>query len=686
MSTDWSDPTLECDLVMKGGITSGVIYPRAVTELARTYRLRSVGGASAGAIAAAAAAAAELGRGTGGFAELERMPDDITAPSPAGGSTLFRLFQPTRAAAPLFGVATAGMGSKGSTAVRAKALATLRWFWWALVLGALPGVVLAVLAGVSGGGGGRWAGVAAGVVLALLGAVFGLVICAAGLLGRLQGWGMCTGMAGYGGKGAPALTPWLHERIQTMAGRGGSGSGSSGEAPVTFGQLADAGITLRMMTTNVTRYQPMAMPWDSGGYYIDPAVWRRYFPEDVVAWIEQHPSAVTGSTVKDRYAALTRAHAGRRALVPFPAPRDVPVVVATRMSLSFPVLISAVPLESIDFSRGVNTRYRKTAEAWLGEHPDAGIDEALAAIGAAPEFEPNWFSDGGLCANLPVHFFDSPLPRRPTFAINLGQLAAGRKPEDDQAKNTFLPTHNAVGALRHWHTLTPSGLGGLLGFAHALVTTSQVWVDNAQLVLPGYRDRVVTIYHSGDEGGMNLSMPKDIVDALAARGRAGAAKLVDQFAGDDPGGTPGFGFENHRWIRMRTSATGLGNWLGAWGAGYRTPVAGATDYAELAGPGAAAPLPSYKPGAGARDRINHLVGELLTLIDDWGADDAVAKGSPRPTPRLRLVPEEGVATFEAPTVADLDAAFAADTEKELMPDGGAGLGPGGGPGGGRLPY
>ncbi|WP_163544367.1 patatin-like phospholipase family protein [Occultella kanbiaonis] len=680
MSTDWSDPTLECDLVMKGGITSGVIYPRAVTELARTYRLRSVGGASAGAIAAAAAAAAELGRGTGGFAELERMPDDITAPSPAGGSTLFRLFQPTRAAAPLFGVATAGMGSKGSTAVRAMALATLRWFWWALVLGALPGVILAVLAGVSGGGGGRWAGVAAGVVLALLGAVFGLAVSAAGLLGRLQGWGMCTGMAGHGGKGAPALTPWLHKRIQTMAGR--TRPPGSDEDPVTFGQLADAGITLRMMTTNVTRYQPMAMPWEARGYYLDAALWRRYFPEDVVAWIEEHPptSARAGTTVKARYADLVRAHARRRGLVPFPAPRDVPIVVATRMSLSFPVLISAVPLEAIDYGRKTNQEYKAAAEAWLTEHPEGSTEQALAAIGASLEFEPNWFSDGGLCANLPVHFFDSPLPSRPTFAINLGQ-GAETMTEDEK---TYLPNVNQAGVLRSWHGLRPDGLGGLLGFAMALVTTAQTWVDNAQLVLPGYRERVVTIYHSANEGGINLSMPKPIVDGLAARGRTGAVKLVDRYAGADPGGTPAAGFENHRWIRMRTSATGLHTWLGAWGAGYRTPVAGATDYADLAGSGAAAELPSYPLGKAQRARVNHLIDELLTLGVDWGADDAVTKGSPRPTPRLRLVPEEGVATFESPTVADLDAAFAADAE--MMPDGGAGLGPRGGPGGGRFPY
>ena len=42
-----------CDLAMKGGITSGVIYPQAVLALARRYRFRNIGGTSAGAIAAA---------------------------------------------------------------------------------------------------------------------------------------------------------------------------------------------------------------------------------------------------------------------------------------------------------------------------------------------------------------------------------------------------------------------------------------------------------------------------------------------------------------------------------------------------------------------------------------------------------------------------------------------------------
>ena len=53
-----------CDLIMKGGITSGVVYPSAVAGLAERYRLRNIGGASAGAIAALEAGkrSLELGR------------------------------------------------------------------------------------------------------------------------------------------------------------------------------------------------------------------------------------------------------------------------------------------------------------------------------------------------------------------------------------------------------------------------------------------------------------------------------------------------------------------------------------------------------------------------------------------------------------------------------------------------
>ena len=120
-----ANPDLECDIVMKGGITSGVIYPLAVCELAQTYRLHSVGGASAGAIAAAAAAAAEVGRASlaagiegaagesrslpAGFLGLAQFPTLLTQDQADGRSLLFHLFRPQPETRRLFELLTAGM-------------------------------------------------------------------------------------------------------------------------------------------------------------------------------------------------------------------------------------------------------------------------------------------------------------------------------------------------------------------------------------------------------------------------------------------------------------------------------------------------------------------------------------------------------------------------------------------------
>ena len=50
----------EADMVMKGGITSGVVYPLAVCELAKQYRFRNLGGSSAGGIAARGGVGGEI--------------------------------------------------------------------------------------------------------------------------------------------------------------------------------------------------------------------------------------------------------------------------------------------------------------------------------------------------------------------------------------------------------------------------------------------------------------------------------------------------------------------------------------------------------------------------------------------------------------------------------------------------
>lgn len=90
-------PKHECDLIMKGGITSGIVYPGAIEVLSKHYRFRAIGGASAGAIAAACTAAAEFNRETRPdvFKEIGQLPTDLGSSDQGTGQTrMLDLFQP----------------------------------------------------------------------------------------------------------------------------------------------------------------------------------------------------------------------------------------------------------------------------------------------------------------------------------------------------------------------------------------------------------------------------------------------------------------------------------------------------------------------------------------------------------------------------------------------------------------
>src|SRR4051794_19750478 len=98
---EYGSAELTCDIVMKGGITSGVVYPAAVLEIARKYRFKSIGGTSAGGIAAAVTAAAEHARDTGGFEKIKTLPDELGS-TVGGRPFMLQLFAPEAATKPLF--------------------------------------------------------------------------------------------------------------------------------------------------------------------------------------------------------------------------------------------------------------------------------------------------------------------------------------------------------------------------------------------------------------------------------------------------------------------------------------------------------------------------------------------------------------------------------------------------------
>src|SRR5947209_2358340 len=106
----YANSTKTCDLVMKGGLTSGIVYPAAVLELAKTYKFSCVGGTSAGAIAAAITAAAEAGRDKRGFEKLEQVAAEIAKPG-----FLLQIFQASGPTQPLMNlfVAVLALRPKG---------------------------------------------------------------------------------------------------------------------------------------------------------------------------------------------------------------------------------------------------------------------------------------------------------------------------------------------------------------------------------------------------------------------------------------------------------------------------------------------------------------------------------------------------------------------------------------------
>lgn len=618
---DYTAAARSCDIVMKGGITSGVVYPLAVCKLAETYRFKNVGGTSAGAIAAAATAAAEYGREGDGFRKLAALPGWMGA-----DGNLLGLFQPQARTASLFAVL---IGALEGGPVRA-GLVALRRNPLAALVGAALGLALFVLSLGRGLGDGFDALVAVGLLVGLLFAVLGAAL---GVLARLarqltrgvadNGFGLCSGGPGSRPRGRPALTAWLTALLNDTAGLPAS-------EPLTFGHLwagpggdraeppADPDerrLQLAMMTTNLVNRRAHQLPWDSREWYFDPDEFRALFPAEVVDWMIAHPPPDlddSGEAVARRASALPR--------LPLPAAADLPVVVATRMSLSFPVLLSGVPLWRFDYTRP-----------------------------APRPLERCWFSDGGISSNFPVHFFDRLVPRWPTFAINLRPFALGQVPsQNDQAANTSMVTTNSDGIADWWYRLPerPGGLGlldkRLFSFLMSAVRTMQNRVDEAQMRVPGYRDRIAHVSLAEDEGGMNLTMPPERIEALTARGRAAAERLRNAYTLPDPPGQT-ITWDNHRWVRLRSSLSVLEQMHGHFADGYSQPPASAGEatYAELLARGPDAPPNSYRWDSQAQRLLAaEEIAAILGAVAEGETGSFVAEGAPQPAPEGRIAPTD----------------------------------------------
>ncbi len=641
-----------CDLVMKGGATSGVVYPPVIAELSEKYEFANIGGTSAGAIAAAVTAAAEYGRKRGhleDFAPLNRLSNDLSRPgmllrlfrssAPAnlrplldtllplvsdpgaadnlpisqGEQTilppfvrqiapeLLDLLTPPRAdnqPAPddrlgqmlrmLFKSLPEHHAEAYERGAQAGGQAGVRignlLIYGAMILSIL--FLVPVLLGLTWGAAIAWAIVSAiliGVAYLVSKRVgdaavsFGGNAVAMGNLGWLllndvpeNLYGICTGRRQPDiDPSEPALTDWLADQIASMSGATPHGG------PLTFADLHDQGIRLQMVTTNLSHGRPYVLPFDSEFTLLfQRSDIERLFPPDIVEYLCEERHTYPGWSLDDLNKGLSLTDPQRYYMLPNSA--DLPVVFGMRMSLSFPVLISAVRLYTVS-----------------GDCPQP---EGMYRP-QQQHLQPNWFSDGGICSNFPIHFFDSWLPTHPTFGINLtamprdafdagsAQNSVGAKGSRDESiqpgyvsqiapeapsmplphvvkeeqarlleKTLFGTKSGSIDSPRPDPTarvLLPDAeqplpslwrpVESLTRFAWSLFDTAMNYRDTTQLSLPSYKERAVQIRLDGTrEGGLNLNMPEETLQKLQRYGTEAGVLLRDKFD-----------FDRHRWVRFR---------------------------------------------------------------------------------------------------------------------------------------
>ena len=690
---------LECDLVMKGGVTSGIIYPGAIAAIAAMYRLRAIGGTSAGAIGAAAAAAMEFGRRSGrkprARERLEGLAPELGEPH-GGAPLLQHLFEPDPATAPLFRLLRrlqAAAGQRGVAGVIG-VLARRALCWAALTLGL---IAAALLWGEPTHG----AALAVALLLLLVVGVPALALLFAALSWwpvlraglravAANGYGFCSGLARarVAGETLPSLTGWLHARFQELA-------GLAVDEPLTFGDLWAAShrgagatrdealaaallaahdprrpsptlatiardIELVLVASDINRAQSVQLPFlrREDLLYVRRSDLAALFPPEIVAWMEAHQRAPTDPRDDLAGVALHDADAGE--MLRLPRPEDLPVLVGVRMSLSFPFLFRAVRLYVLRERAGASGGGRELAELWL--------------------------TDGGITSNFPLHLFDAPIPTRPTFCLNLlyhdDELQPERVPAEAEAPDPGLAPADAAPEEMVYMLRTNRGrlasytrfAGGspaarLLRFAGRVVTTARQWGDNQLIDVPGYRDRIVHVRMRTGEGGFNFAMDAATIADLQRRGARAGEVIATRFVPDtlcDPlfAGEPlVLNWANHRFVRFRAFLAGLEVSAARFAAGWHDDRARAAlpasdplhqapsieRMAAEAGTAAGESMPT-RPGyafANATQRalaLGMAAGvESLARLAPAPAIDGVDRvngrpGAPRPKQTLRLRP------------------------------------------------
>ena len=196
----------------------------------------------------------------------------------------------------------------------------------------------------------------------------------------------------------------------------------------------------------------------------------------------------------------------------------------------------------------------------------------------------------GVSSNFPVHFFDAPLPQRPTFGIDLD----GFHPDHPWQPDEVFPGVAATPVPRTASLPPVKGVGVLADFANGLVRTMQNHADTALAHQPRYRERIVHVHHQRNEGGSTSHAAGGRPPSRDVGARPAACSCANSTW------APSSAWTGHRWVRYRAAIAALAEFAASFDTAWDAEPVGEPSYRRLVERAAGQPPPEYSLDAAER--------------------------------------------------------------------------------------